>query len=219
MRNGTTGRIINVNPGTSDDGDTIELDTVGGALTVPRRVFDRPGGGLDLSYAVTSYAVQGSTRDISTSVATGATSRRELYVDMTRGRHDNKVFGTINAPPGRHGRTPPDPAPPSRRRPHHRRAQTDTAPCRRRPRGAHRRAQTTGSHSRRPSRRRTPRRAWATRHDRAGRRDYPPTRRASPAGTVGRPARTDPSLTAPRPPLPRPRRQPRRPGRRHQRAT
>ena len=48
MRNGTTGRIINVNPGATDDGDTIELDTVGGALTVPRRVFDRPGGGLDL---------------------------------------------------------------------------------------------------------------------------------------------------------------------------
>lgn len=56
--------------------------------------------GLDLSYAVTSYAVQGSTRGVSTSVATAATSRRELYVDITRGRHDNKVYGTTNAPPG-----------------------------------------------------------------------------------------------------------------------
>ena len=44
--------------------------------------------------------MQGSTRDVSTSVATAATSRRELYVDITRGRHDNKVYGTINAPPG-----------------------------------------------------------------------------------------------------------------------
>jgi hypothetical protein len=100
MRNGTTGRITNVNPGAIADGDTVDVDTVSGVLTVPREVFDRPGGGIDLSYAVTSYAVQGSTRDVSTSVATAATSRRELYVDITRGRHDNKVYGTINAPPG-----------------------------------------------------------------------------------------------------------------------
>ncbi|MGH9137047.1 MAG: MobF family relaxase [Acidimicrobiales bacterium] len=101
LRNGTTGRIIAVEFGVTADDDAIQLQTVGGAvLTCPRDVFDRAGGGIDLSYAVTSYAVQGSTRDISTSVATSTTTRKELYVDITRGRRQNLVFGTEDAPPG-----------------------------------------------------------------------------------------------------------------------
>jgi hypothetical protein len=99
MRNGTTGTITAIQRGDSPDTDIVQLETVGGVIDCPRAVFDRPRGGLELCYAVTSYAVQGSTREISTSVATATTTRRELYVDITRGRHDNKVYATTVAPP------------------------------------------------------------------------------------------------------------------------
>ncbi len=59
-----------------------------------RGSFDREQGGIDLAYAVTSYAVQGSTTNVSTSAITASTRRSEMYVDMTRGRHQNQLFGT-----------------------------------------------------------------------------------------------------------------------------
>lgn len=63
-------------------------------LTCSRGTFDREQGGIDLAYAMTSYGVQGSTMDVSTSVVTASTGRSEIYVDMTRGRHQNQLFGT-----------------------------------------------------------------------------------------------------------------------------
>jgi hypothetical protein len=57
-------------------------------------VFDRRRGGLDLGYAVTSYAVQGSTRGASTSAITATTARSELYVDITRGRASKQLYAT-----------------------------------------------------------------------------------------------------------------------------
>ena len=40
------------------------------------------------------YAVQGSTRTASTSAITATTARSELYVDITRGRDSNQLYGT-----------------------------------------------------------------------------------------------------------------------------
>ncbi len=68
---------------------------------MPRSFFDhhRTGGGrtevgIDHAYALTSYAVQGSTHDVSTSRIDATTTRAETYVDITRGRHANHLYLT-----------------------------------------------------------------------------------------------------------------------------
>jgi hypothetical protein len=94
MRNGTTGTITNIAVGDTAADDRVTISTAAGILELPRRVFDRRRGGLDHSYAVTSYAVQGATRTRSTSAITASTTRAELYVDITRGQRSNKVYGT-----------------------------------------------------------------------------------------------------------------------------
>ena len=95
MRNGTTGRVVvvRVEP-LSPHRDEIDISTPDGLITCGRATFDREDGGIDLGYAVTSYAVQGATNDVSTSAIAATTSRSELYVDVTRGRHDNQLYGT-----------------------------------------------------------------------------------------------------------------------------
>ena len=108
MRNGTTGTVIAVHQhgDEPDRTDRIDINTAGGVISLPRTVFDRPGrGGIDLAYAVTSYAVQGSTTDVSTSAVTATTGRAELYVDITRGRHSNQLYATRTD----HGRTDTEP--------------------------------------------------------------------------------------------------------------
>ncbi|WP_395161189.1 hypothetical protein, partial [Ilumatobacter sp.] len=68
MRNGTTGPVADVRTDpTAPDGDEIDVATSDGTITCDRGTFDRPDGGIDLAYAVTSYAVQGATDDVSTS--------------------------------------------------------------------------------------------------------------------------------------------------------
>ena len=69
MRNGTTGRDHRRSPLTrrSPERDEIDIATIGGTITCSRGTFDRTDGGIDLAYAVTSYAVQGATNDVSTS--------------------------------------------------------------------------------------------------------------------------------------------------------
>ena len=95
MRNGTTGHVIEVRTDpTAPEGDQIDVTTPDGIITCDRAAFDRSDGGIDLAYAVTSYAVQGATNDVSTSAITASTSRSELYVDITRGRHENQLYGT-----------------------------------------------------------------------------------------------------------------------------
>jgi hypothetical protein len=95
MRNGTTGRVFAVRTDpTTPEGDEIDIVTADGILTCIRATFDRSQGGIDLAYAVTSYAVQGATNDVSTSAITASTSRSDMYVDITRGRHDNQLYAT-----------------------------------------------------------------------------------------------------------------------------
>ncbi|MEP6295995.1 MAG: hypothetical protein ABJ382_01620, partial [Ilumatobacter sp.] len=80
--------------GSSPDLDEIHVDTGDGTIVCTRSTFDRPNGGIDLAYAVTSYAVQGATNDVSTSAINASTSRSKLYVDITRGRHNNQLYAT-----------------------------------------------------------------------------------------------------------------------------
>lgn len=77
-----------------------------GTIELPRSFFDHhrtAGGrtevGIDHAYALTSYAVQGSTRDVSTSRVDATTTRAETYVDITRGRHANHLYLTAATDP------------------------------------------------------------------------------------------------------------------------
>jgi hypothetical protein len=94
VRNGSRGRVVTVD----DDSLTVDFDVLG-RVDIPRWFVEehadhrgRSGVGLDYGYALTSYAVQGATLPASTSAVTAGARRRELYVNLTRGRHDNHLF-------------------------------------------------------------------------------------------------------------------------------
>src|SRR5690606_20666969 len=72
---------------------------------------DRTDVGLDHAYAVTSYAVQGSTFERSTSRIDAGATRSETYVDITRGRQANHLYLTRAPDPldGEHLPKAPDP--------------------------------------------------------------------------------------------------------------
>lgn len=76
-----------------------------GHIDLPRAFFDhhptrtsRVEVGIDHAYALTSYAVRGSTRDVSTS-RVDATTRAETYVDITPGCLANHVYLTATTDP------------------------------------------------------------------------------------------------------------------------
>ncbi|MGH9114003.1 MAG: ATP-dependent DNA helicase [Acidimicrobiales bacterium] len=108
VRNGGLGTIVAIHLDRRDrarDALTVEFDGIG-RIDVPRSFFDhhrtsagRPEVGIDHAYALTSYAVQGSTRDVSTSRLDATATRAETYVDITRGRHENHLYVTAATDP------------------------------------------------------------------------------------------------------------------------
>ena len=89
----------------SDDAVTVDFDGIG-TIDLPRTFFDHhqaAGGrtevGIDHAYALTSYAVQGSTRNVSTSRVDATATRAETYVDITRGRDENHLYLTAAGDP------------------------------------------------------------------------------------------------------------------------
>jgi conjugative relaxase-like TrwC/TraI family protein len=104
VRNGALGTITALQPGARPVDDTISVAFDGiGTVGLPRSYFDehRTAGqrrqrdvGLDHAYAVTSYAVQGATRAVSTSRIDSTATRAEAYVDITRGHTDNHLYLT-----------------------------------------------------------------------------------------------------------------------------
>jgi conjugative relaxase-like TrwC/TraI family protein len=108
VRNGALGTIVAVHHDRRDsERDTLTVDFDGvGHIDIPRTFFDlhrtpagRPEVGIDHAYALTSYAVQGSTRDVSTSRVDATATRAETYVDITRGRQANHLYLTATADP------------------------------------------------------------------------------------------------------------------------
>jgi conjugative relaxase-like TrwC/TraI family protein len=107
VRNGALGTVIALNQGDRREQDTITVDFDGiGTIDLPRSFFDHHrnrGGrrevGIDHAYALTSYAVQGSTHDVSTSRVDSTTTRAETYVDITRGRLANHLYLTTATDP------------------------------------------------------------------------------------------------------------------------
>lgn len=98
VRNGASGIVLAVD----EAAGALDVDFEGiGVVRLPRNFIDEhagPGGrrdvGLDHAYAVTSYAVQGSTFERSTSRIDVGATRSEAYVDITRGRQANHLFLT-----------------------------------------------------------------------------------------------------------------------------
>lgn len=108
VRNGALGTITAVHHDGSERGSdvvTVDFDGIG-SIDLPRTFFDRhqvaegrPEVGIDHAYAVTSYAVQGSTRAVSTSRVDATATRSETYVDITRGRKENHLYLTTATDP------------------------------------------------------------------------------------------------------------------------
>jgi hypothetical protein len=107
IRNGALGTVVALGHGDRPEHDTITVDFDGiGTIELPRSFFDHHrnrGGrrevGIDHAYALTSYAVQGSTHDVSTSRVDSTTTRAETYVDITRGRLANHLYLTTASDP------------------------------------------------------------------------------------------------------------------------
>jgi ATP-dependent exoDNAse (exonuclease V) alpha subunit len=103
IRNGAIGTVTHVSQSRgqpADDTLTVAFDDIG-VIDVPRSFFDRHRTragrsevGIDHAYALTSYAVQGSTRSVSTSRVDATATRAETYVDITRGRDENHLYIT-----------------------------------------------------------------------------------------------------------------------------
>jgi conjugative relaxase-like TrwC/TraI family protein len=104
VRNGALGTVLALHAGDRPGDDTITVAFDGiGTIDLPRSYFDQHRTaakrrqrniGLDLAYAVTSYAVQGATRAISTSRIDPTATRAEAYVDITRGQTANHLYLT-----------------------------------------------------------------------------------------------------------------------------
>lgn len=91
VRNGSRGTITCI----EDENIEVEFSDLG-RISLPRAfIDDRDAPGLDLAYAVTSYAIQGATNIISTSVLTPQSNRAEMYVDVTRGRNENVAVAVV----------------------------------------------------------------------------------------------------------------------------
>ncbi|MAT04950.1 MAG: hypothetical protein CL424_07905, partial [Acidimicrobiaceae bacterium] len=74
---------------TSDDGVTVTRLGGHGTITLPT---DYVRLHVELAYATTEHGAQGDTADRSITLATNATSGRNLYVGMTRGRTNNTAL-------------------------------------------------------------------------------------------------------------------------------
>jgi hypothetical protein len=107
-------------PGRSTTRSPSRFDGIG-TIDVPRSDFDghrtaarrrRRDIGLDHAYAVTSYAVQGTTRAVSTSRIAPTATRAETYVDITRGQTANHLDLTRRADPPDGEALPAVPLPP-----------------------------------------------------------------------------------------------------------
>lgn len=120
IRNGSAGTIVGYTPGPEPTRDVLHVDFEDlGLIDVPRTFFDdHPGpngrvdAGIDHSYALTSYAVQGATFDTSTSHIDEASTRAETYVDLTRGRLENNLYATRREDPLDGEHLPKAPPPP-----------------------------------------------------------------------------------------------------------
>ena len=96
LRNGTRGTITAVDPEGPRPGIVVDFEHRG-PIRIPKDFLTRelrPGihGGLTYSYALTSHAAQGHTHHAARTLATDSSSRPGIYVGLTRGQHDSRLY-------------------------------------------------------------------------------------------------------------------------------
>lgn len=102
VRNGDRWMVTNIR----DDGSlTARRANSHGTVILPA---DYVSDHVDLGYAVTAHRAQGITTDTSHVLVDPSTTRENLYVAMTRGRHANLVYVATDRPDDNH--TTPHPA-------------------------------------------------------------------------------------------------------------
>ena len=84
IRNGTTGIVL----ATFEDRVVVDFKDTG-QIELPAQWVANDH--LNLAYALTSYAVQGATQPVSTSVLATGAQQAQLVVNITRGRTDNHL--------------------------------------------------------------------------------------------------------------------------------
>ena len=102
VRNGNVGTVIGIDGGPGAETVTVDFEHRG-PITVPHDWLTaelRPGitGGLTPAYAVTSHAAQGDTYRTGRIVATDTASTEAVYVGLTRGSHDARIYTVRNEP-------------------------------------------------------------------------------------------------------------------------
>src|SRR3546814_13539222 len=102
VRNVATGTVTALHTARDGKAKAIEVCFEGiGAIALPRHFLEEHQGsgcridvGIDHAYALTSYAVQGATFDVSTSRIDDGATRSAAYADITRGRRANHLYHT-----------------------------------------------------------------------------------------------------------------------------
>ncbi len=102
IRNGTTGTVTSIDGAPGAETLTVNFDNRG-PITVPHDWLTaelRPGitGGLTPAYAVTSHAAQGDTYRTGRIIATDTARTEAVYVGLTRGSHDARIYTVRNEP-------------------------------------------------------------------------------------------------------------------------
>ncbi|MDP9335289.1 MAG: relaxase domain-containing protein, partial [Actinomycetota bacterium] len=98
LRNGTRGTVVGIQPAeTSTRAGVVVAFEDRDPIHVPLEFLTRelrPGlvGGLTYSYALTSHAAQGQTYEAARTLATDGSTRPGIYVGLTRGRDDARVY-------------------------------------------------------------------------------------------------------------------------------
>lgn len=103
VRNGDRWRVAGVNKDGSVRVERLGVG-IGGGVTLPAAYVAEH---VDLGYAVTAHRAQGITVDTAHVVVSGATTRENLYVSMTRGRDSNIAYVALDKPD--EGHAPPEP--------------------------------------------------------------------------------------------------------------
>lgn len=103
VRNGTPGTVVDVKGRPGKERIIVDFKDRG-PITVDRDWLTaeiRPGivGGLTPAYAVTSHAAQGDTYAAGRMVATDTSKAEAVYVGLTRGSHDTRIYTVTADPP------------------------------------------------------------------------------------------------------------------------
>ncbi|MEB0014817.1 helicase C-terminal domain-containing protein, partial [Glaciimonas sp. Cout2] len=68
---------------------TVSNQGTGGTITLPN---DYVNSAVELGYASTIHRAQGMTADTAHVLADSSTSRELVYVGLTRGKHENRLY-------------------------------------------------------------------------------------------------------------------------------